>query len=90
MDEFRQLQRIQYREARPSGNLTDLDFHDFFNVKSGHWSYEREWRIIRAIVDADKTNSCEQNEVHLFNFPPDALTSVIFGARTPITVIDEV
>lgn len=80
-DEFRHLRRVEYRETRPSANLTDLDGVDIFLVKSGHWAYEREWRIFRALQEADLVISAEPHSFHLFRFPPDALRSVILGAR---------
>lgn len=89
-DDFRHLRRVQYREARPSGMLTKMGFAEFFLVKSGHWSYEREWRIFRNIVDSDKTISNSNIKIHLFKFPPDALTAIIVGARTPVDVIKKI
>lgn len=80
-DEFRHLRRIEYREARPSANLTDFDGVDVFLVKSGHWAYEREWRIFRALEEADLVIPAEPYIFHLFRFPPDVLRSVILGAR---------
>ena len=80
-DEFRHLRRIEYRETRPSANLTDFDGVDVFLVKSGHWAYEREWRIFRALEEADLVIPAEPYSFHLFRFPPDVLRSVILGAR---------
>lgn len=80
-DEFRHLRRVEYRESRPSANLTDFDGVDVFLVKSGHWAYEREWRIFRALQEADEVIPAEPYSFHLFRFPPNALRSVILGAR---------
>lgn len=80
-DEFRHLRRVEYRETRPSANLTDFDGVDVFLVKSGHWAYEREWRIFRALQEADVVIPAEPHSLHLFRFPPDALRSAILGAR---------
>lgn len=81
-DEFRHLRRVEYRETRPSASLTDFDGVDFFLVKSGHWAYEREWRIFRALREANLVIPAEPYSFHLFSFPPDALKSVILGAKT--------
>lgn len=81
-DEFRHLRRVVYRESRPSATLTEFDGVDVFLVKSGHWSYEREWRIFRALSEADIVHPGEPFGVHLFRFPPSALQAVILGARS--------
>lgn len=80
-DEFRHLRRVEYRKTRPSANLTDFDGVDVFLVKSRHWAYEREWRIFRALKEADLVIPAEPHSFHLYRFPSDALRSVILGAR---------
>ncbi len=54
---------------------------ELFLVKSGHWAYEREWRIVRALTDAQKVLPDTPYPVHLFYYPAAALKSVILGAR---------
>ncbi len=76
-DELRHLRRVLYRGARPSMTLRALTAPNIFLVKSVHWAYEQEWRILRPLKEASKTI----NENHLFEFPRDALTSVTIGAR---------
>lgn len=80
-DEFRHLRRVVYREARPSATLVEFDGVDMFLVKSGHWSYEREWRIFRALSEAEVVIPGDPFGVHLFRIPPSALQAVILGAR---------
>lgn len=74
-DEFRHLRRVFYREARPSSHLTGMGAAELFLVKSGHWAYEREWRIIRALSDANKILDGSPHPVHLFSFPPASTES---------------
>jgi Protein of unknown function (DUF2971) len=81
-DEFRHLRRVLYREARPSAPLTDMEATELFLVKSGHWAYEREWRILRALTEADVVVPAEPFPLHLFAFPRGAVTAVILGARS--------
>lgn len=81
-DEFRHLRRVLYRDARPSAPLSEMEGTEFFLVKSAHWSYEREWRILRALSQADSVVPCQPFPIHLFSFPRTALTSVILGARS--------
>jgi hypothetical protein len=80
-DEFRHLRRVVYRETRPGGAMTALDGIDIFLVKSGHWGYEREWRVLRPLADAKETVQSRPFPIHLFEFPADALKEVIIGAR---------
>lgn len=80
-DEFRHLRRVVYRETRPGGAMTALDGMDIFLVKSGHWGYEREWRVLRPLADAQVTVQSTPFAVHLFEFPADVLKEVIIGAR---------
>jgi hypothetical protein len=80
-DEFRHLRRVVYREARPSATLVEFDGVDIFLVKSGHWSYEREWRIFRSLSEADVVYPGQPFAIHLFRYPLEALQAVIIGAR---------
>jgi hypothetical protein len=81
-DEFRHLRRVLYRDARPSAPLSEMEGAEFFLVKSAHWSYEREWRIMRALSEAHSVVPCEPFPIHLFSFPREAVVSVILGARS--------
>jgi hypothetical protein len=75
------LRRVQYRDTRPSAPLSELDGMEMFFVKSAHWSYEREWRILRALQDASLTKPTTPFPVYLFPFPREAVKSVIIGCR---------
>lgn len=83
-DELRHLRRVLYRETRPSGMLTDLEGSDVFLVKSSHWTYEREWRIFRPLSDADKVIPTSSGKLYLYQIPSEAITGIVFGARTPL------
>lgn len=89
-DDFRRLRRVSYREARPTGALTELDGTRVFLVKSGHWAYEREWRIFRSLKEADHVNPDEPFGIHLFNFPREAVRSIILGARSSDATADTI
>jgi hypothetical protein len=88
-DEFGYLRQIQYRDSRPSANLIDLDGPEIFLVKSREWSYEREWRILRPLKDAQKTINVDGEDIHLFQLPADAITAVILGARASSILADQ-
>lgn len=80
-DDLRHIRRVYYRDSRPSAPLSDMSAIELFLVKSGHWSYEREWRIVRPLVDAVKTISMDPYPVALFEIPPAAVKGVIIGSR---------
>lgn len=83
-DEFRYLRQVNYRDTRPSGALTDMSGYELFTVKSTHWGYEREWRILRPLPDAERVISAEPYPVHLFRIPFSAISAVILGARCSV------
>ncbi len=80
-DELRHLKRITYVAERPPLNLADSTATDLFFVKSNAWEYEAEWRILLPLSGASITNEAEFYPIHLFSFPPKAVSSVIIGMR---------
>lgn len=80
-DELRRIRRVSYRETRPSSCLAEMSAIELFLVKSGHWAYEREWRMIRPLQDADKVLEKQPFPVHLYSYPLQALKAIIIGAR---------
>ncbi|WP_425342775.1 DUF2971 domain-containing protein [Piscinibacter koreensis] len=89
-DELRHLRRVVYRDTRPSATLTELDGFEWFLVKSSHWSYEREWRILRALSEAQKIIPAKPHPICLFGFPPSAISSVILGSRASAETLAQV
>ena len=68
--------KIEYQEKYPEVNYLDIkNIHQYrkaFGIKSQHWSYEEERRIIKA----------EDHEgPGLYSFEPELMTGVILGAR---------
>lgn len=80
-DDLRHIRRVYYRDSRPSAPLSEMSAIELFLVKSSHWSYEREWRIVRPLTDAVKMISIEPYPVALFEIPPAAIKGVITGTR---------
>lgn len=64
-------------EDRPAGP-------GYFFQKSVDWAYEREWRLVRKLDEADRVLTIENAAVHLFSVPVSAVTGVIIGARMPV------
>lgn len=80
-DDLRHIRRVYYRESRPSAPLSSMSAIELFLAKSGHWSYEREWRIVRPLADAVTTVAGHAYPIALFDVPPSAVTGVIMGSR---------
>jgi len=80
-DEFYHLRRVLYRSTRPSADLMNMEGPEFFLIKSDHWSYEHEWRVLKPLQDCDRTLHVAGRDVHLFKYPADAIKSITVGAR---------
>ena len=81
---FGNLRDVEYSNERPfTGNPEEVPLSSFF-VKSKDWAYEKEVRMILPLSDASLV---KEGNIHLFHFPPEALTGVIFsaGADTSLT-----
>ena len=87
-DEFRRIRRVNYREARPTKTMIESDGARVYLVKSGHWAYEREWRIFRSLKDAHTVLPDSPHKVHLFEFPRESVKSIILGARIAGGIVD--
>ena len=82
-DDFRHLRKVNYADERPELILSEFSFEDLFLLKSNHWGYENEWRIIKSLSDATKTINAEPHDIYLFNLPSRAIKRLILGARVP-------
>jgi Protein of unknown function (DUF2971) len=87
-DESRHLRHVKYSKARPRATLLEFDGADLFLVKSDHWDYEREWRILRPLEEAEVVNPGSPFDIHLFKIPPSAIKTVILGARMTKDSVD--
>lgn len=88
--ELGRLQRVEYSSERSQVALTDVTSKAWFLTKSEHWSYEKEWRITRPLLDADHRFDKGPSPVCLFNFPPEAVTEIVIGMRSPDSVAKEI
>jgi len=80
-DSLRSLRKVTYSQKRPAITLSQANEEAFFLTKSDHWEYEAEWRMMIPLADADHTKESEEGAICLFEFPMDAIKSVIFGAK---------
>lgn len=90
-EKYRSIREVSYTEDRPRVNsVLNINYSEIFFTKSKVWDYEREWRLIRPLSEADKIEEKENKKLHFFNLPPECIEGVIFGVRTSEEVIGRV
>ena len=64
----------------PESNLPKL-----LSIKSKHWSYENEWRLIVELSKTIGTGETDQHRhpINLVQVPNEAVVSVYYTERTP-------
>jgi hypothetical protein len=84
-DAFCDIGPIDYQTARFRfpGNTTNR--LDFMFVKDSCWQYEQEWRIVRSL----KTLRLVEGDIHVVDFPAEAVVRVIRGLFTPASDLKE-
>jgi hypothetical protein len=81
-DEFGFLRQVKYCRNRPSVTLADTTGTEWFETKSEEWAYEREWRMMRVLHDAECRLDAAPYPTYLFSFPVDAVAEIIIGLRS--------
>ena len=89
-DELRHLRKVSYSPKRPSLTLADVEDFAPFMTKGTDWKYEAEWRMIVPLDTASTVIGEEPHAVHLFEFPAQAITSVVLGSRMAAQKKEEV
>ena len=89
-DEFGFLRRVDYRPLRPKVVLSDTSSPAWFQTKSDHWAYEREWRMLRVVSEADSRIPAEPFPICLFSFPADAVLQIIIGLRSTPSFVQRI
>ncbi len=80
-DDLRHLRKVEYSDTRPSLSLVEINSFLPFLTKGADWSYESEWRMVQPLDGASRVVGNAEEPVHLFAFPPHAVSSVILGCR---------
>lgn len=80
-DDLRRLSKVKYAEKRPSLPMNQLTVDDVLLTKSRQWESEKEWRILRPLLEADKVIEASPYPIHLFSFPPEIIRAIILGCR---------
>jgi hypothetical protein len=85
------LKEVRYTLKRPEfcffdpafsqGEIMENFINNLFWVKSFHWNYEEEWRILTTLDRSEKTIENQGMSIHLFSFPLDAIKSIFLGCK---------
>jgi hypothetical protein len=79
-----------YIESLMSGMKAFVDFDEkhlssvatkTFLTKGQEWDYEREWRMLKSLKDADEIIESPDGNIYLYSLPSDCIASVILGHR---------
>jgi len=89
-DEFGFLRQVIYQLQRPQVTLTDMTSPAWFQTKSDDWAYEKEWRIVRPLSEAEHRIEAQPYPICLFEFAPDAVREIIVGMRAAPALVQEV
>jgi hypothetical protein len=81
-DEFGWLRKVDYSERRPILSVSDEDIGiALLTTKPAAWKYELEWRMLMPLSAASEIIHATPYDVYLFDFPANAIKSVILGHR---------
>ena len=85
------LKKVRYSTTRPEvtmldPTLSDIELlykwiEDIFCVKSKHWEYEQEWRMIVPLRGCQSVIASQQGDIYLFELPKSCITGIILGCR---------
>jgi hypothetical protein len=89
-DEFGFLRRVNYSAQRPQVTLSDTTSPIWFSTKSQQWSYEKEWRMVRVLSEAEHRIERSPFPIYLFEFPPDTICEIIVGMRCAPSLVAEI
>lgn len=92
------LKKVRYTYERPEFKLFDTTLstnenmdnwvNDFIWVKSQHWSYEEEWRIITTFRGCKNVITLNNSNIFLFPLPFDTIKNVYLGCKMSKEKID--
>jgi len=87
-DEFGFLRQVNYCRNRPRVTMANTTSAEWFETKSDEWAYEKEWRMLRVLEDAESRLEGVPHPICLFSFPADAVVEIIAGLRCSLELRD--
>ncbi len=80
---FAKPEPVQYKLERPSTTIEEVTVPEIFLTKGSDWQYEKEWRYLKFLNDADNRHERPNTPpVELFRLPPKCIMGVILGCRS--------
>jgi hypothetical protein len=79
--ELFRLAPVEYNDERPILSHSTLHSPVALHRKSTAWSYEREWRMLRHLIEADQKIEAATLPIYLFQIPFEAITGIVLGAN---------
>jgi hypothetical protein len=89
--EIGHLKKVRYSITRPEVTLLDPTLsdmehihqwiNDIFCVKSEHWQYEQEWRMIVTLRNCQNVIASQQDDIYLFEIPKSCIKGIILGCK---------
>jgi hypothetical protein len=70
--------------------LGDTESTEWFSTKPEQWSYEKEWRIVRVLSEAEERIERSPFPICLFEFPREAVREIIARVRSSPTLVSDV
>jgi len=82
-NDARGLKKIVYKNEIPTCEtlVEDFNYDKLFFTKGLDWQYEKEWRMVKLLKDADTVTNEKDEKIYLFKFPSDIVKGVIFGYK---------
>lgn len=92
------LRKVRYSHKRPEVTLfnpsltkdenMDNWVNNIFWVKSIHWEYEQEWRMIYTLRDCQRIVPSKPYDIYLFPFPKESIKTVYLGCKMQPDISD--
>ncbi len=88
---FAKPEPVVYRAIRPRTTIEEVTMIELFFIKGSDWKYEKEWRYLKYLNDADdRCGGANTPAVNLFRLPPKCIMGVILGCYTSQELKDKI
>jgi hypothetical protein len=71
--------KVHYLDKRPVLSHSNLRSPNLLFRKSPEWAYEKEWRFIKRLREADRVIDAKPFPIHLFQLPAGTITGIVIG-----------
>ncbi len=88
-------ERVEYSSKRHRMTAEETSeetaMQDIFFIKGSDWEYEKEWRYLKFLTNAQKkTKDVNDQDVHLFRLPSKCIKGVILGCESSEDLKDKI